>query len=532
MRRIHAFALTVALCLVAPTIVADTTTFRVDSYIPQRFTDLKWYLTGNLNLSGSLGGRTGTDPNGYEYGDDSESGSQQGIGGRSLLDYRRETIPMRFTIYSATRIDAGRSTSHSEDRSSFSDTSMFRNDTSVSDNIATSYAMEQLLVLSASRYLVSDFFLQSRFQGQVRYYSAPRREYDYYYRRRFGCCGTVTEEFRDEHWQNTEDNRHFNGEVSFSAGFGRVYAGQFASHALSVIEVLRDRGLVDHAPSTSEMLQLTEIIYDFRQRHAVDSRIHKIQALREIMTFLQSTGVVREDDRDGYLYLQDVWDYYPRDSRYFGWRVYASAGYTYQDDRYDVTDQSQIHRLVFDRPADTIGTVDTLSYVDSRTHENEAGMHERGQSFAEVALEVFRPLSYRWQFEASYKLRWRWNQYSKRVTHRIFYEPAYQEFEGTSSRTDDDEIAWEARAALSYFFDSRTTGSVLCTANYARYGLPSPFHTAAVVLHLTPRLTYRLALPTEISAYLDGAWYIYDQDAVESDYWSYQLTASINHYLF
>ena len=213
-------------------------------------------------------------------------------------------------------------------------------------------------------------------------------------------------------------------------GWGRIYEGRYAATAMYMVDELKRNGLLKREPTFEEMRSLTETIYQYRLKHAVDARLHKIEALSKIMDLLAGQGVIDDAGPHGYLFIQDVWDYFPRDDRRFGYQIRAGGGLEYHYN----SDQLRYH-----------------GYVDYFRHRTSEGR----RPFASVAVDCSRPFGLRWQFDVTGVGRYYFDP-SNATTETVIeyrYDHTLYEEHGIKYRADYD---YSIVGTMQYIFDSRT----------------------------------------------------------------------------
>jgi hypothetical protein len=203
----------------------------------------------------------------------------------------------------------------------------------------------------------------------------------------------------DYHSDDYRDSKTHEVFVSFEPGWGRIYEGQYASTAMYVIDELQKHGLLAAQPSSSQMVQLSEIIYQNRRTHAVDNRLSDIEAMQAISDYLIKEGVLSEPCSQADFLIQDVWRFFPTQSRRFGIRLHAGFGYSY---RYSSSQRSQMdkNKQVFieyheDTPLDA-DTTRSSSLATSYEHFTT----EEGSPYFVMGVDYHRPVNHRWQVDA------------------------------------------------------------------------------------------------------------------------------------
>ena len=374
------------------------------------------------------------------------------------------------------------------------------------------------------------------------------------------------------------DNRQWALGLEVLPGWGRVYDGVFASTALYMIEELQKNQLLKRVPMRDEMLELTELIYQYRQKHAIDSRIRRIEALTEILTYLRDVGVTDDLGPYGHLVIQDVWDYFPRESRgsvvrtmryfdgmyfpvtikggmgvarSFGTRVRAGLGADY---RYDSGQQTYLRdtESTYTRyHKDSAGIVDTLSGYTT-WHSYYHRKNTSGNVYLTGLVEHHVPVSRKWQVDLSAQAR-----YYIYTDHDYSLFTVYYRDNRSSERmiTEDweydDHYSLGFWASALYIVDSRTSLNVQALYNYEQVeyevtrrqlvnnsltGGKYSYHSEYWQFVLSGGLIYRISIPTTL--HINANYYRTSSEAVQylvsNDYAddSYELSVSLSHYLF
>jgi len=255
-------------------------TFGVESYIPERFTDFQWRLDGGINMQGYR----------MEGNQQTHTLDQQRLTLLSNLDYFHETRDRQYALSLNTAFDMDNINPGSSSNSG----NLFE------------FTSDVYPQVSIRQYLVSN--LHVTVVGQA-WWMYSHRLHDLNpdrYAREYSVDGTV------------------------APGWGRLYDGRFASTALYIIDELKARGLIDRPPTVEEMRLLTALVYSSRLTRPTDKRLHKIESLQSIMQFLEQRGIAAAAGPYGYLLIQDVWDYYPNEARRFGGRIGIGLGLVYR----------------------------------------------------------------------------------------------------------------------------------------------------------------------------------------------------------
>lgn len=118
----------------------------------------------------------------------------------------------------------------------------------------------------------------------------------YYHKRRY----IYFREIKDQ-------NRLIDANITLGPIYGKIYEGKYAARAIEMIAELRRKGLLFKEPNSSQMMQLSTIIYEEMNRYYFDKRIKRIESLEKISNYLISEKIVRETV-SAFLTINDIYD--------------------------------------------------------------------------------------------------------------------------------------------------------------------------------------------------------------------------------
>jgi len=575
MRRVFCcvpFVVTV-LCVVffSQLLLADDIPFKISDYIPEKLVDFQWYFKGGLQLSGNDATRRNDDADSMRryYEDRDNSWNRQDLNLSTSLRYRYETVQEFLTtdLSLYTRYDRGTEDYNSTEFQSFGREEMIEGTGST-----RSFSMNLRPSIDAGKYVYRDFFAAAN--GYVSFaYSEKPTDRDRFHRRHYYFDGeyySVSKSYTTT--DRPTDNRQWTIGLEVLPGWGRVYDGVFASTALYMIEELQKNQLLKRVPTRDEMLELTELIYQYRQKHVIDSRIRRLEALTEILTYLRDVGVTDDLGPYGHLVIQDVWDYFPREnrrrmdgryfpvtisrgtsgSRSFGTRVRTGIGADYRYDNRQQTDLRNTESTYTRYHKDSAGIVDTSSGYTT-WHSYYHGKNTSGNVYLTGLVEHHVPVSRKWQVDLSAQAR-----YYIYADHDYSLFTAYYRDNRSSERmiTEDweydDHYSLGFWASALYIVDSRTSLNVQALYNYEQVeyevtrrqlvynssltGGKHSYHSKYWQFLLSGGLIYRISIPTTL--HINANYYRTSSEAVRdlvsNDYAddSYELSVSLSHYLF
>ncbi len=495
------FTMAVAALLANAVQSKDTTTFRVDSYIPVRFTDFQWKIGGNA----SLNGRNDDNFRRTEWGNgwrdewrESESNDQQ-MQFWSDMAYQYTTIP---TIYRYS-LNAQLRGNHSKltDNSTRDGYGPYRTITRSSENKADNWRVDLNPGFAMTRYIAGDWYISPGIQGTFGYshnsVDAKMSEQGF---------DSLTHPLYTYRSRDKTSGYGVDGGAlaQFELGFGRMYSGDFAFAALSIVGELRSGGYLLREPTYGEMVGLCDTVLEYRQRHAMDSRYRRIAALTSILNYLRTRGVIESNDPMLPFIIADVWDFFPIKGRRFGHQAGLGCELDYSANYYR---QRREH-----------SDESTGSWTNSSDQSSSRG---RATVFARLAYD--RPLSVRWQFSAN---------------SRVWYLATNYAITGIWGMPGLDHDIWghQSDAGLSYYYDARTTVSagLLLSRNSSAYRgyASSPREDQT---EFRSSVTYRISVPTTITARFGLLWTSTDSKDLIIDrrnQHAYQFGVSIDHWLY
>jgi hypothetical protein len=371
----------------------------------------------------------------------------------------------------------------------------------VSDNKADNWRVDLNPGFAMTKYLTGDWYVSPGIQGRFGYnhFSAEANVSEQAFDSLTQPLHSI--QSRDKSSGYTVDGGAL---AQFELGFGRVYSGDFAFAALSIVGELRSVGYLLREPTYGEMLGLCDTILEYRQRHAVDSRYRRIAALTSILKYLRTSGVIDSDDPMLPFIISDVWDYFPIKGRRFGHQAGLGAELDYSANYY---------RLWREHSDESSG-----SWTNSSDWSSSRG---RVTIFARLAYD--QPLSLHWQFSAN---------------SRVWYLATNYAITGIRRMPGLDHDIWghQSDAGLSYYYDARTTVSVglLTSRNLNTYRGYSP-SVREDQTEFGSSIIYRISVPTTLSARFGLVWTSTDGKDLLIDQrnrHAYQFGVSIDHWLY
>jgi hypothetical protein len=253
-------------------------------------------------------------------------------------------------------------------------------------------------------------------------------------------------------------------------------------------------------------LALTEIIYQYRLKHVIDARQHKIEALTHIMDFLLERGIIDHANPRECLFIADVWDYFPRPSREFGWQLKLGAGFRYS--------------------YDNIQSTFTNDMEEWASYDHEV-ISYRMPYIAAIATYA-QPFSLCWQVALYGDFTYVYDKEETDTRSHISYPggelPLYHYGRGPFSY-----CTATLYSTLKYIYDSRTSGAMGPSFQIRDDGV-----TRATFYGFGTQVEYRISLPTTLGLKwtVGNSHYGTHRSGAQHSAWNHDITIDITHYLF
>lgn len=502
---------------------AEDSVFTVTSFIPERFRDFEWRIEGSGNTSRNEEDRIGLDPwNEYnEWQSIARELTRDRYGFSTGLLYNYSSIPRYYTLSLLTGLSISENTGSEKQENRQIGYPLI---SERRESRSTLYWLDAHPSLKGGIYFFGDLIGEGSFDFLLRRQwtsgAISRNNYElltiysedpeYLYHRKVQS-ETLTE----------IDQADFYIDASVTLGWGRKYDARFAATTLFLIEELRINGLLDREPTIEELTRLTEIIYLNRLKHVIDSRIRLMESLEEIIGFLKNEGLLVSERPLGYLLVQDVWQYFPNSTRYFGWRVSAGVRDQYgylKETRNEIG--SRIETITIYHP-DSSGISDSIITQYTRSGRHHEWKREWNFFSIIANLEYYRPLNLQWQLEGYITGEYFLSQWAERST----------------KQTWDKSYKAAVSGALRYIMDSRSNLAIESSARYSTVR-EKPANKTNEDWEVTNgiRLSYRLAIPTSLNVLVAYTLGERNTDRVnddfENDYNGFHIGISLTHFLF
>ncbi|TFH60344.1 MAG: hypothetical protein E4G91_08600 [Candidatus Zixiibacteriota bacterium] len=508
-------------------------TFKIPDYIPQKFTDLRLQVSGGANSSN----QNSSDSSVRE----SQTGSVLPVTGDGKSDshyhyfnlgssgeYRYETVPFRLRCGADVTTSLNYSKNNVEDH----DWGEYYDRRSTSDNSYHIYAISARPFFSGLKYVMRDFFVITDNHLGLSYNHAPGNRHGILYEARHSSDDSLSMETQLSSYSYRWKYRQFtfSADVGGAFGFGHVYEGWYAATSLYIIEELRSKSLLETEPTIQQMKELSALVYQNALQHAIDNRIRLIESMQAILDYLEQQGILKQGFSST-LIVQDVWNYFPRTSRRFGWQVSIGCGLTdnylrNNDSSFNVTTRINTRYLI-ENPS----VVDTITSEHNEVVSRSDATEHYSFPYMQLQADCHRAIDLRWQFDTDLAGRYYFHTYRK------------SEYGG---RTDyDDYVSLDGEATLTYIMNSRTSAALRGQLTYESYklttteGAGSGSQERSLDRHqygVSLEMTYRVSIPTTLRFALEYSNHRYPQSGMtymyQSSSESYNARISISHYLF
>ncbi len=535
------WSLVFSTCLItmSSTSRAKVSGFKISDYIPERFTDLIWTVDGATNINGSNRNYT-SELTPYIITRDNDNDSQA-FRLSTYTSYRYETIPRFFNANILIRTDYQRKVDNSLTNNS--STEQFSQSSTEDKNYYKGVQVSPFLGVGV--YVFHDFFLSTENSATLKYQERPRSRIRELYRE-YQPLQDISTSITIENISDVR--RDYRLSSVALAGWGRMYNGVYASVALYIVDELDRYHLLMRQPTRNEMLTLAEIIYQYKETHAVDKRLQRIDALTVILDYLQQAGVIENPGGYGFALVQDVWDYFPQRGRYFGFKTSFGVGGTYNRNENDNTQ-------LISRKEITVRNGDTLNYGVSCFHRQHYNEEISKHLFLTGRVNYQYPFHRKWQLSATGRINYDVYTDDYSTVSRRYYTTSGPREENITNINDRDtyyEITIDA--TVQYFLDNRT--SLLFSSSYSyfkytytllrrttNYDIPgegiqiSPGqYERTWDYNIRTDITYRIFIPTTlhlgISYTIHHSNYTDTDTIIEDNNDTYGVQASIYHYIF
>ena len=145
--------------------------------------------------------------------------------------------------------------------------------------------------------------------------------------------------------KSTDDQLSYDVTIKPGLVYGRIYDGQYSAKAMEIINEIRNAGFLKKELSKKQYLKLSQIILERKEALHYDSRIKKLEALKEIITYLKKIEAINTDEILSVLITEDIYSYdyfYNTIPRQNGFEIYSNLEVNYRNLNRDQLDDETI----------------------------------------------------------------------------------------------------------------------------------------------------------------------------------------------
>jgi len=132
--------------------------------------------------------------------------------------------------------------------------------------------------------------------------------------------------------KDDNDNISSSPTIRLSPGvvYGRIYNGNYAAKAEEIINELQKQNLLTRDLTETEFQEFSQRILNRITAYHYDSRLKNIEALQDIIGYLEAIGVLKTLDIASFVTINDVYLFSPeRNTRSFGTQFYIRSDLSY-----------------------------------------------------------------------------------------------------------------------------------------------------------------------------------------------------------
>ncbi|HPC36229.1 MAG TPA: hypothetical protein PLO79_06350 [Candidatus Marinimicrobia bacterium] len=332
----------------------------------------------------------------------------------------------------------------------------------------------------------------------------------------------------NDYWEKYNNDRQRSSQsVSLYPGivYGRIYNGNYAAKAEEILTELKKQNLIARDLTVAEFQEFSQLIMNHVAAYHYDSRIKNIEALTDIMSYLESIGVLKELDIASFVTINDIYLFSPaRKIRNFGTQFYLQSGLIYSPYVDNYEKDNWYRRWYADNG---------VFYHDSLLENHRSVTSDKNRVLShsywyEIGFERYLVKS--WHLWYNYGAYFDHSFSPQRRTKKlkveyidILNDTSYVGTDVTSrsfNRSRSNEIA--AFAGFNYQFNSRSVVSLPVSVAYSRDRIHWSSGSKSIIYRTNA------SIGVEFTYYLTPKWSLTTSGRIGHNHYRYSLTKQTN----
>jgi len=280
-----------------------------------------------------------------------------------------------------------------------------------------------------------------------------------------------------EYNHDNYENNNISIELCPGISYGRIYDGNYAAKAEEILIELRRMNCLKRELTPAEFHALAQRILIHTEKYHYDSRIQRIEALQDIIDYLNSIGAITANDTPAILTINDIYLYSPFDTypRRFGSSIYLKTSFSFDYSETYEESGSKVKTWEFPH-SDTNDNDVFIDYTSSNRYSKIKKLKSLGYS---VGINYFKIKSWHFWYDATLDFTYQFNIYEdhiKRYEEKIYHSipdsvTLYEDKTKTDAKNHDDILS--ASMNLYYQFNSRSIFKIPIKISYRFFhGIP------------------------------------------------------------
>lgn len=285
-------------------------------------------------------------------------------------------------------------------------------------------------------------------------------------------------ERRNRTGSNKTKNQYYTISIHPGIFRGRIYDGSYAAKAMELIDELQKNNLLIRELSEEEYKYLSKIVMQRKAIYHYDSRIKKMEAMDEIVSYLKSIDVIDENSHQAVLIIEDIYsyslNYEDAETRKFGFKIYTNfIGELSKSISTDINDLDIVNnRYSIPYSNSTRFNQTTIHYSESETTKYDADHVSKG---IQAGIDYYKIVNWHLFYNISfqYQTYTRDRDMVRDISSKIYYiNPNPDSTSHSSNEYNFDDNLYANRFNLSsninYQFNSRSIFSILSNFAYIK----------------------------------------------------------------